>query len=137
MNAHLKSGRATGRTWRRAPRRWSRVGGRCALLAVAMAWRPGGAWGQEEVTITSSTNISAENFQYDNKRITISGAGATVSMAGEHAFLSVTLTNGARLTHPACTTSQTYSLDLTIDGTLAVSSNSSIDVSGQGYPWGR
>ena len=75
-------------------------------------------------------------FAADN--LVISGAGvmaATVTGAPIKAG-SLSVVNGAVLTHLPTTTAQTYSLVVTVTNELLVASNSSINVSGRGYPVG-
>ena len=86
-------------------------------------------------TFTTGFTITETNFAYDGQDITISGA--TVAIDGAHGFNSLLLTNGAVLTHSACTTTNTHMLDLTISNDITVSTNSRIDVSGKGYLVGR
>ena len=91
--------------------------------------------GAATTTFTTSALISETNTAYNGQDIVVSGATLTVD--GPHAFNSLLLTNGAVLTHSPCSASQTHSLDLTCSNAVAVSANSSIDVSGRGYAGGR
>ncbi len=61
--------------------------------------------------------------------------GATVSATNLN-LASLTLTNGAVLTHPGAGLTNETRLEITV-GTLLVSTNSRIDVSGRGYLGGR
>ena len=85
-------------------------------------------------TITTNLTLSEANLTYEGQDIVVSGA--TLTLDGPHAFNSLFLTNGAVLTHSPCTTTNTHKLDLIVTNTIAVSSNSRISVSGQGYQAG-
>ena len=69
------------------------------------------------------------------ERLTITGSG--VVAAPEHELpikaSNISLLNGAILTHLAATESLTYSLRMTVAGSLFVDSSSKIDVSAKGY----
>lgn len=81
--------------------------------------------------ITQSTVITAGDRSFDGTLLTIDGALVTID--GSHRFRSLTLQNGAVLTHSAATATTTSRLDLTVDGTLVIDATSRIDVSGKGY----
>ncbi|HUD45612.1 MAG TPA: hypothetical protein VMR33_02225, partial [Candidatus Baltobacteraceae bacterium] len=80
---------------------------------------------------TSSTIIVATNTAYDGENIVIDGCTLTVD--GTHTFNSISLSNGAVLTHQPATAVQTFSLVLTVTNNVFVDSTSSINVSGCGY----
>jgi len=84
---------------------------------------------------TNITYISATDTNYDGKSILITDTNAVFD--GSHTFNSLTLTNGAKLTHTANTTAMANWLELVVTDTLAVSSNSTIDVEGKGYSEGN
>ena len=94
----------------------------CALSAGAF-----------DVTITAD-EVVGTNTTYDNQSILIDGASVTLD--GFHAFSTLHLTNGARLTHSYTGTDAEYSLALTVSGLLSICSNSMIDVTGRGYRGG-
>jgi hypothetical protein len=83
------------------------------------------------IVFNSNTVIAEGDFTHDGKDVTVSGCTLTVN--GPHAFNSLNVTNVGKVRHSACTASILHSLDLTIGGTLAISADSSIDVSGRGY----
>ena len=74
--------------------------------------------------------------QVENLLITGTNTVATANGCPIHAQ-TVTLANGAVLTHLAATSSQTYSLQLTVTSNLVVDAASRIDVSGSGYLPGK
>ena len=88
--------------------------------AAAGAWTPLGMSGET-------------NFVVD--RLVISGTN--VVAAPQHQMPvqanNVTIQSGGALRHQAATTSQEYSLQLTVAGTLVVDASSAVDVSGGGY----
>src|SRR5438309_1549157 len=59
-------------------------------------------------------------------------AGPTAATAAIQAS-SVSILNGAMLTHQAPTATQEYALRLTLTGALMIDATSKIDVTGQGY----
>lgn len=67
--------------------------------------------------------------------LVLSGSGVTAAPEHEMSIVagSVSVLDGAMLTHRHTTTSQEYSLRMTISGQLLVDSLSRIDVSGRGY----
>lgn len=82
--------------------------------------------------ILSITNqISANDFTYDGQQLAVSGG--TLTIDGAHSFQSITLANGAVLTHSDATSTTESFVDLNIAGTLFIDSTSSIDVTGKGY----
>ncbi|WP_096894906.1 Ig-like domain-containing protein [Candidatus Scalindua japonica] len=86
---------------------------------------------RDVVSITVDTTIVTGNRSMDFKALTVDGANLTVE--GPHTFYSITLLNNAKLTHPDTTTTEEYSLDITVSDTLTIDSDSTIDVSGKGY----
>jgi len=83
------------------------------------------------VTFSSNTTINEGDTTYDGQAIVASNCTLTVN--GTHSFASVQVISNAVLTQQATTTSQTYSLQLTIVGNLLVDAASRIDVSALGY----
>ena len=73
------------------------------------------------------------NFQAES--LEISGASVVAAPTNGIPLLadSVTLLNGAMLTHPPTTTDQERSLDMLVTNLLSIDTNSSIDVSARGY----
>ena len=87
------------------------------------------------VTFTSNVTISEGDTTYDGQDIIVDGAAATIN--GAHSFTSLSLINGAVLTHSPCTALATHKLDLTVTNQITISTGSQIDVSGKGYLAGR
>ncbi|MCW5553064.1 MAG: Ig-like domain-containing protein [Verrucomicrobiae bacterium] len=87
------------------------------------------------MTFTNAVTISETDTNYDGQDIIVDGA--TVTIDGPHSFNSLLLTNNAVLTHSPCTTTTTHKLELFVTNTLAISTNSRIDVSLKGYLAGR
>ena len=79
-------------------------------------------------TLTTDETIGATDYTYDGTDLVIDGA--TVEIAGEHTFISLTLINGAVLTHPV---GYADGVTLNVAGTVEVDATSKIDVSGKGY----
>ncbi|MCP4327260.1 MAG: hypothetical protein GY791_02325, partial [Alphaproteobacteria bacterium] len=71
--------------------------------------------------------INASDYTLNNSTIVVASVMSD----------TLTLTNNSLLTHPSTTTTEEYSLDLNITGTLTIDTTSSIDVSGRGYLGGR
>jgi Bacterial pre-peptidase C-terminal domain/Bacterial Ig-like domain len=82
-------------------------------------------------TFTTNAPITEEDASYDGQDIVVSGAMLT--MDGTHGFNSLILTNGAVLTHSPCTATETHKLEVEVSGTISVSADSRIDVTGKGY----
>ncbi len=76
-------------------------------------------------------------FQVDN--LVISGAGVVAVTASGCPIeaSSVTITDGAVLTQPLSTASQSHSLQMTVAAALRIDATAKIDVSGRGYLPGR
>ena len=87
------------------------------------------------VTFTGNVTISEGDTTYDGQDIIVDGATATIN--GAHSFTSLSLINGAVLTHSPCTAAVTHKLVLTVTNQITVSTDSRIDVSGKGYVFGR
>ncbi len=84
-----------------------------------------GTWsfiGCQSTLLTGNVTIAQDDFSYDHKPLLKDGG--TLTLDGSHTFANLILTNGAVLTHPACTAAETHGLDLTIHGALMVSSDS-------------
>ncbi|MBP7831231.1 MAG: DUF2341 domain-containing protein, partial [Kiritimatiellae bacterium] len=64
-------------------------------------------------------------------------SNATLLVDTACTFSNVTVLNGAKLSHSPATSAMAYGMDAVVLGTLLVSTNSSIDVSGRGYVAGR
>ncbi len=80
--------------------------------------------------ISSSTNLTAGNLSFDDRNLRIDGA--TVTMDGAHSFHNLELLNGATLTHPFCTGTETFGIDLSA-WTLTIDTNSQINADSRGY----
>lgn len=112
----------------------------------------------------SGTNIIAIPFSFpaatcEGKDVTITGNGTgdslIVEITGTHTFSNLKITDGARLTHPAIVpgdidtgqpindpnylkaSGQIKKVDLNITGTLTITNQARIDVSGRGFPGGN
>ena len=82
---------------------------------------------------------SSTDAVFQAESVILSGAGmvvATLSGAPLQAQ-SISLLNGAVLTHPVTTTTETLALRLNLSGKLTIDATSKIDVSGRGYTQGR
>jgi RHS repeat-associated protein len=91
-------------------------------------------------TVGSWTPLGASSdAQFEVDQLVVSGAGVVVAPEHEMPIKvgHVSLLQGATLTHLAATDSLTYSLRMTVAGTLFVDSASKIDVTGKGYLAGR
>jgi hypothetical protein len=84
------------------------------------------------VVIAQDTTIGPSDLSFENTVFIIDGA-LTVTIDGVHRFASLTLRNGALITHPLATATGISKLDLTVDGTLQVDATSKIDVTGRGF----
>ena len=67
----------------------------------------------DPVVFTSNAYVGPENDTYDNQDVVVDGC--TVTIDGPHAFVSLTLINGAVVTHSVNGATPAYMLDLTID----------------------
>ena len=82
-----------------------------------------------------SASIGAGVTTYDNQMIFVTGG--TLTIDGHHAFSGMAVLPGASVTHSAATGSSAKSLDMDFGtGTLCITCNATIDVSGRGYPSG-
>ena len=88
-----------------------------------------------DTVFTAPVVISESNTSYDGQNIAIKGTNVAIN--GAHNFSSVQLIDGAILTHSADSTTQTHKLDLTVANQVVVDATSRIDVSGEGYLYGR
>jgi len=86
------------------------------------------------VNLTSSTNISASNFTFDNVNLRISNALVTIE--GAHNFRNVELLGTAMITHAEATVSNEPVFHLTL-WSLSMTTNASINVTGRGYLGGQ
>jgi len=84
------------------------------------------------VVLTQNTTIGRTDLRFEGADLTIEGA-VTVMIDGSHRFASLTLRNGAFVTHSTATATSTSKLDLTVHGTLAIDAPSRIDVTGRGF----
>ncbi|MBI3001180.1 MAG: RHS repeat protein [Deltaproteobacteria bacterium] len=84
------------------------------------------------VVFTQNTTIGRTDLRFEGADLTIEGA-VTVMIDGSHRFASLTLRNGAFVTHSAATATSISKLDLTVHGTLAIDAPSRIDVTGRGF----
>ena len=91
--------------------------------------------GAEVIRLTSDTTITANDVVYEAKDLIIDHCRVTVD--GKHRFHSLQLINQAILTHPACTSSNVYAVELEIAQNLSIDTNSKMDASSRGYLPGR
>ena len=80
------------------------------------------------VTFTSNVTISEGDTTYDGQDIIVDGATATIN--GAHSFTSLSLTNGAVLTHAPCTAAVTHKLEVNVAGTITVDATSYVPDNG-------
>ncbi len=97
----------------------------CLLLAATPALA-------DSVVFTSDAYIGPDNDTYDNQDIVVDGC--TVTIDGQHPFVSLELINGAAVTHSVNGATPQYMLDLTIDQHVTVEAGSRIHADGRGYP---
>jgi hypothetical protein len=98
--------------------------------ALAVAFQAGTA---QAVTFTSDTVIGPGNFNYDGQDIVVIGCTLTVNGL-LHSVHSLTLTNGAVLTHDYAPNGESNNwLNLAITGDMTVGAISRVDVTGRGY----
>ncbi len=86
---------------------------------------------QTTTVFTTGITIASGDVTYEGQNIVINGC--TVTVNGSHQFNSVTISNGAVLTHQPATAAQEYSMALTLTGRLLVDATSSLNVTGCGY----
>ena len=84
------------------------------------------------VVLTQSTTIGPTDQRFDDTLLTIEGS-ATVTIDGTHRFASLTLRNGAVLTHSPATANTVGKLDIRVIGALTIDAASRIDVTGRGF----
>ena len=90
-----------------------------------LAW---GARSASAVTFTKDTLIRSDDARHDGKDIVVDGC--TVTIDGEHSFVSVQIVHGGIITHsPRYTPAQ----HLIVDGDVTIDIASRIDASGKGY----
>ena len=99
-----------------------------ALLAFAL-WLAviGFAPFSRAVTFTGNVTIAEGDTTYDGQDIIVDGATATIN--GAHSFTSLSLINGAVLTHSPCTAAATHKLEINVTDTITVSARSLSDLS--------
>ncbi|MCX5670809.1 MAG: hypothetical protein NTU94_05750, partial [Planctomycetota bacterium] len=89
--------------------------------------------GREAGFTTPLGQAFEDEFTVDN--LVVNGLGVTAEP--QHAMPirvdNLTLSNGARMTHPAATETEEYSLDLRVAGLLSIDATSGINVSSKGY----
>ena len=86
-----------------------------ALVAFAL-WLTvvGSAPLARAVTFTSNVTIAEGDTTYDGQDIIVDGATPTIN--GTHGYTSLSLINGAVLTHSPCTATETYKLEVNAAG---------------------
>ena len=89
----------------------------------------------ETVVLTTPVSIAVGQTTYDGKDLVISNC--VVSVDGAHSYNSVAIIAGGSLTHPACTSTETHSLDLSVATELRIDGASTVDTTGKGYLPGR
>ncbi|MBI4323642.1 MAG: immunoglobulin domain-containing protein, partial [Chloroflexi bacterium] len=85
--------------------------------------------------LSSATDILAGDPRYEGRDVTVSNCAVQIS--GSHQFASLTLVSNAVVTHPACSKSNVYSVDVSVATQLSIDVSSMIDVTGRGYLAGR
>jgi YD repeat-containing protein len=106
--------------------------------ARIMITTPGGttvgviAISSRTVVVTQHTTIGETDRTLENAAVTVEGANV-LTINGTHQLSSLTLRNGAVLTHNSTTANQAGKLDLTVTGRVQVDGSSRIDVSARGY----
>jgi len=86
--------------------------------------------------VKQNTTIGKTDLSFENAALTVDGP-YTVTVDGPHQFESLTLRNGATITHSPTTATTLGKLDITVFGTLQVDSTSRIDVTGKGFLGGN
>ncbi len=86
--------------------------------------------GQPTLDIPDGTLIDTGDLTYDFRRVRIDGG--TVTINGEHRFISVEVINGGVMTTQASSASETRRLHIRA-GPLEIDATSRIDVSGKGF----
>ncbi|MBM3883510.1 MAG: hypothetical protein FJ387_28035 [Verrucomicrobia bacterium] len=110
-----------------------------AGAAIALLSQPNTSWAQARpsgpgpagpparTVFVTDTTINAGNVTYDGQTLTVSNCTLTVN--GPHTFAGVELLGNAVLTHSA----GQAGFEIQVSGDVAVSSDTTIDVSGKGY----
>ena len=94
------------------------------LIVMGLSLLSVPAWA---LTLTTDETIGATDYTYDGTDLVIDGA--TVSIEGEHIFTSLTLINGAVLTHPV---GYADGVTLNVAGTVNIDATSQIALTGRG-----
>jgi len=81
--------------------------------------------------VTANTTLSAGDTSWDGQSVIV--AGGTLTVDGAHTFRDLVVLEGATLTHPATTATDTASLDLALSRDLYVGCGAEIDTDGRGY----
>ena len=86
-------------------------------------------------TVTFDTNTPAANRLIDTTTMTYEGydvivSGITLTINGTHSFASLTVQNGATVTHAP---GLVGGMNLTVSGNVTIAVSSYMSVSGQGY----
>jgi hypothetical protein len=105
------------------------------ISAILLALTTVGVQAAALVTIVTDTSLSADNHLLDGEDITVTNC--TLTIAGTHVFDSLSLINGATLTHEPATAGQPDNrIDLEIETDVLIDPSSSINVSLKGYGHG-
>ncbi|MFN0150483.1 MAG: hypothetical protein ACKVU1_07220 [bacterium] len=89
------------------------------------------------ITFSASATIGCADTTYDGLNVVVTGPSTVLTIDCEHRFASLSIQNGARVTHTAA---QTQGMSLFIDGTpgdLTIAAGCSLTVKGRGYPFGQ
>ncbi len=100
--------------------------GHAGLLLIASHGTSTGFW--TPLGLSTDALLQADSLMVSGANVVAAPAHQMEVQAG-----SISVLNGAVLTHQAATLSQAYSLLLTVTNTLLVNTNSAINVSGRGY----
>jgi uncharacterized repeat protein (TIGR01451 family) len=82
--------------------------------------------------ITGDALLAAEDAAFEGMPVVV--AGGTLTIEGAHDFRDLAILDGALVTHPPTTSTETHRLDLALTGGLYVACGGAIDVAGRGYP---
>ncbi|MBN1671707.1 MAG: hypothetical protein JXR37_11765, partial [Kiritimatiellae bacterium] len=82
-------------------------------------------------TFTVDTVVTNGDLTYEGDDIIVNGC--TLTIDGPHTFNSLSIVTNGTLTHPACTNTAEYRVDLTISNSLLIESTARIAASARGY----
>ena len=88
------------------------------------------------VVVRQNTTIGTTDLSFENAALTVDGP-VTVTIDGPHQFESLTLSNGATITHSPTSGTLLGKLEINVTEALQVDATSRIDVTGRGFLGGR